>query len=112
MRWIPASAAAARVLRVGPVARDSAAGLKTDHAEHLVTAALHVLARGQRLQAQPQQRLGVRGAHVEVPVVVVDRDPVEAVLARVGVALGQLSILASPSETSELISPEMKYRER
>ncbi len=44
----------------------------------------------QRLQAQAQQRLGVRRAHVEVPVLVVDRDAVQPVLARVGVALGEL----------------------
>ena len=33
--------------------------------------------RDQRLEVQAQQRLGVRRAHVEVPVVVVDRDAVE-----------------------------------
>ena len=38
--------------------------------------------RDERLQAQAQQRLGVRGAHVEVPVVVVDRDAVEVRDAR------------------------------
>ena len=36
----------------------------------------------QRLEAQPQQRLGVRRAHVEVPVVVVDRDAVQLGTAR------------------------------
>ena len=59
-------------------------------AEHLVAPTLHVLVRAQRLQAQAQQRLGVRGADVEVPVVVVDRDAVEAVLAALGVAGGEL----------------------
>ena len=39
------------------------------------------------LEAQAQQRLGVRGAHVEVPVVVVDRDAVELGDLAVGVAL-------------------------
>ena len=43
---------------------------------------LHVLARDERLEVEPQQRLGVRRAHVEVPVVVVDRDAVEPVDAR------------------------------
>ena len=44
--------------------------------EHLVALPLHLLLRA-RLEVEAQQRLGVRGAHVEVPVVVVDRDPVE-----------------------------------
>src|SRR3954452_865025 len=44
----------------------------TDDPEHLVAPALHVFHRHQRLQAQAQQRLGVRRPHVEVPVVVVD----------------------------------------
>ena len=35
--------------------------------------------RAQRLEAQPQQRLGVRRAHVEVPVVVVDETPSRSV---------------------------------
>jgi hypothetical protein len=51
---------------------------RADQREHLVAAALHVLGRDERLQAQAQQRLGVGGAHVEVPVLVVDRDPVQA----------------------------------
>ncbi len=40
-------------------------------------AALHVLDGDERLEAQPQQRLGVRRAHVEVPVLEVDADAVE-----------------------------------
>src|SRR3954471_13361854 len=46
----------------------------TDDREHLVAPALHVLRRDERLQREAQQRLGVRGADVEVPVGVVDRD--------------------------------------
>src|SRR3954447_8970320 len=49
----------------------------TDDAEHLVAPALHVLGGDERLERQAQQRLGVRRAHVEVPVVVVDRDAVD-----------------------------------
>ena len=67
---------------------------RADQREHLVAAPLHVLARAQRLEAEPQQRLGVRRADVEVPVVVVDRDAVERRLARVGVARGDLGDLA------------------
>ena len=51
--------------------------LTADQLEHLVALLLHVLAGDERLEVQPQQRLGVRGPHVEVPVVVVDRDAVE-----------------------------------
>src|SRR5687768_12880704 len=36
----------------------------TDEREDLVAPLLHVLHRDQRLEAQAQQRLGVRGAHV------------------------------------------------
>ena len=61
-------------------------------AEHLVAPALHVLVGDERLQAQAQQRLGVRRAHVEVPVVVVDRDAVERGVTRaVRVALARCS---------------------
>src|SRR5688572_24360352 len=38
----------------------------TDERQDLVPAPLHVLDRDQGLQAEPQQRLGVRRAHVEV----------------------------------------------
>ena len=56
---------------------------RPDQVEHLVAPALHVLARDDALEVEPQQRLGVGRAHVEVPVVVVDRDAVELVdLAR------------------------------
>jgi len=43
-----------------------------------------------------------------MPVVIVDRDAVQALLARIGVAGGQLLELGLRSATSELISPEMK----
>ena len=45
--------------------------------QDLVALRFHVLAGDQRLEVEPQQRLGVGGADVEVPVGVVDRDPVE-----------------------------------
>src|SRR4051794_825077 len=51
----------------------------TDEREDLVAPLLHVRHRDERLETQPQQRLGVRRADVEVPVVVVDRDAVEMV---------------------------------
>ena len=65
-----------------PGARDLAVALgrarsRADQAEHLVALLRHVLGGDERLEVEPQQRLGVRRAHVEVPVVVVDRDPVE-----------------------------------
>src|ERR1700733_2152052 len=59
---------------------------RADQGQHLVAAALHVLVGAQRLKAEPQQWLGVGGAHVEVPVLVVDRDAVEVLLVGVGVA--------------------------
>ena len=49
----------------------------------------HVLAGAQRLKAQSQQRLGVRRANVEVPVVVIDGEPIEPVLPGAGEALGE-----------------------
>ncbi len=49
----------------------------SDQSEHLVTPALHVLRRDQRLEVETQEGLGVRRAHVEVPVLVVHRDAVE-----------------------------------
>ena len=65
------------------------------------------------LEVQAQQRLGVRRAHVEVPVVVVDRDAVELVdRRRRRTAPRSPRIFASASSTVELISPEMKYFER
>ena len=59
---------------------------------------------------QAQERLGVGGAHVEVPVVVVDRDAVELGRGRRRRSAAG-SAPASPPDpsTSELISPEMKY---
>src|SRR6202453_4523793 len=63
---------------------------RADQREHLIAPAFHVLSGDERLEAQAQQRLGVGGAYVEVPVLVVDRDAVEAFLARVRVGLGDL----------------------
>src|SRR3954469_22039377 len=65
----------------------------TNQRQDLVPALLHVLNGDERLQAQPQQRLGVRRAHVEVPVVVVDRDAVEMRDPGVAVALLDLGHL-------------------
>src|SRR3954452_11847891 len=74
----------------------------TDDGEHLVAAALHVLARDERLEREAQQRLGVRRAHVEVPVGVVDRHAVDVgdlgvavallELAHLGLAVGHLGV--------------------
>ena len=44
--------------------------------EDVVALALHELLR-ERLEVQPEQRLGVRRAHVQVPVLGLDRDPVQ-----------------------------------
>src|SRR3954447_11314004 len=63
---------------------------RADQLEHLVAATLHVLARDEALEVEPQQRLGVRGPDVEVPVGVVDRDAVQAGALPVAVAPGQL----------------------
>src|SRR3954447_12494117 len=65
----------------------------TDDREHLVAPALHVLRRDERLEREAQQRLGVRGADVEVPVGVVDRDAVDVGDLSVGVALLELAHL-------------------
>src|SRR3954453_19523062 len=65
----------------------------TDDAEHLVAPALHVLGGDERLEGQAQQRLGVRRAHVEVPVVVIDRDAVDVRDLGIRVALFQLAHL-------------------
>ena len=54
----------------------NAARLRAISAEHLVALVLHQLLRA-RLEVQAEQRLGVRRAHVEVPVVRVDRHAVE-----------------------------------
>src|SRR4051794_3463761 len=54
----------------------SAAPLAANDPQDLIAAPLHVLARDERLEREAQQRLGVRRAHVEVPVGVVDRDAV------------------------------------
>src|SRR5687768_1647926 len=60
-------------------------GLAPYDGQHRVAATLHVLPRV-GLEVQPQQRLGVGRPDVEVPVVVVHRDPVELRYARVPVA--------------------------
>src|SRR5437879_1269382 len=49
---------------------------RADGCQHFVALALHQLGRP-RLEIQPQQRLGVRRAHVHVPIPGVDRDAVE-----------------------------------
>src|SRR5919109_3790709 len=67
---------------------------RADRLEHLVALLRHVLGRYDRLQIQPEERLGVRGPHVEVPVLVVDRDAVEPRHLAVRVALGELAHLA------------------
>src|SRR3954447_6309261 len=65
----------------------------TDDAQHLIAPARHVLLGDERLERQAQQRLGVRGAHVEVPVLVVDRDAVDVRDLAVAVALLELAHL-------------------
>ena len=54
-----------------------AARLFPDQGEQLVALGLHVRLGDQALEAEAQQRLGVRQPDVEVPVVVVDRQAVE-----------------------------------
>src|SRR5215208_3375701 len=49
----------------------------TDQGQDLVALSLHVLLGDERLEVQPQERLGVGGADVEVPVGIVDGDAVE-----------------------------------
>ena len=86
---------------------------RADQRQDLVALCLHVLARDERLEVEAQQRLGVRGPDVEVPVGVVDRDAVEP--GDLGVRSARpRSPSSSPrwSATSELISPEMKYASR
>src|SRR3954462_2117260 len=61
-----------------------------DDGEHLVAPALHVLLGDEGLERQAQQRLGVRRAHVEVPVFVLHRRAVEVRDPAVGVALLEL----------------------
>src|SRR6185436_1309881 len=58
----------------------------SDEGQDLVAVPLH-LRRGVGFEVEAEQRLGVAGADVEVPVVVVHRDPVEPLDARVLVAL-------------------------
>src|SRR5512132_1345943 len=54
----------------------SSDALPADDVEHLVAFLLHQLLRP-GLQVEPEQGLGVRGPHVEVPVLGVYRDPVQ-----------------------------------
>src|SRR5829696_2692541 len=61
-----------------------------DDPQHLVAPALHVLLGHERLERQAQQRFGVRRAHVEVPVGIVDREAVELRDLAVGEALLEL----------------------
>src|SRR5262245_22533572 len=58
----------------------------TNQRQDLVPLRLHVLAGYERLEVEAKQRLGVRGADVEVPVRVVDRDAVEVADLRLRVA--------------------------
>ena len=68
-------------------------GSRPDQSQHLVALSLHVLPGDERLEVEPQERLGVRWPHVEVPLRVVDGDAVQPGDLAVGVALGQLRIL-------------------
>ena len=62
-----------------------------DELEHLVAPRVHRVGV-ERLEVQAQQRLGVRRAHVEVPVGELERDPVQVrdPVGRRAVALLQL----------------------
>src|SRR3954447_15956126 len=84
-RWMPASAAAPK--------RSSLTGLGADQGEYLVPLLLHVVARDERLEVEPQERLGVRRAHAEVPVGVVHGHAVEVRDLAVGPALLDLAHL-------------------
>src|SRR5579862_8894123 len=87
MGWaVPGGARPPRLPAPATVAPRSLA----DHAQQFVAVRLHVLAGSQRLDAQAQKRLGVRRPGIEMPVLVVDRDPVETALAPVRVSLGEL----------------------
>ena len=65
-RWWPR-------LRRGPRARSRA-----NQPEYLIATRFHIFDRNERLQAETQQRFGVRGANVEVPIVEVDADAIES----------------------------------
>src|SRR5207245_7023878 len=70
-----------------------------DQVEHLVALPLHHLPRAS-LEVQAEQRLGVRRAHVEVPVVRRDREAVEVRDHTLGAeALLQLLQLQGPVRT-------------
>src|SRR5262245_2537066 len=83
------SSASSGVIAIGSVPISGA-----NQAEELGAAAVHVLARDQRLEVESQQRLGVGGADVEMPLGVVDRDAVEVVDLGVGEAALDLGHLA------------------
>src|SRR3954451_19098102 len=61
-----------------------------DQVQNLVALLLHVVRGHERLEVQAQERLRVGRAHVEVPVLVVDRHAVEPADLGVGVVLGEL----------------------
>ena len=79
--------------------------LAANQREHLVALALHQLRRA-RLEVEPQQRLGVRGPHVEVPVLGVDRDPVEVR----DVALARRSAPSAPGASAARRRPACSAR--
>ncbi len=90
------------------VACPSSIGHERIASSDLVALALHQLLRA-RLEVEAQERLGVRGAHVHVPVLGVDRDAVEvADLALAAEALLELLELAATSGTGVFSSPVMK----
>src|SRR6185295_18312120 len=65
----------------------------SDQLQDRIALSFHVLWRDERLEVEAQKRLGVGGAHVEVPLGVVDRDSVEPGDLAIGVALGKLTHL-------------------
>src|SRR5215218_5703103 len=97
MQWMPRLAASASApWGASPGSAPSDTASAADQREHLVAPPLHVGLRDERLEAEAQQRLGVRRSHVEVPVVVVDRDAVEVVelgVAEAGLDLRHLRLL-------------------
>src|SRR5690242_4781364 len=65
-------------------------GSGSDQGEHLVALLLHLLL-GERFEVEAEERLRVRRAHVHVPVLGIDRQPVEVGDAPLrGVALLEL----------------------
>ena len=73
-----------------------------------------IMLRRRRLEVQPQQRLGVRRPHVEVPVGILDRDAVQRRTAGRRRTSRAMRVELRParrpcSRSFVLISPEMKY---